>query len=80
MIEAHLAIHDGSKNGRSLKRDQDSEYEQSVLEDIQRQSAQEATRQKELQQERDAKEAAELEEVLRKSILASNKGTHMRCS
>lgn len=72
MIEAHLRTHD--KSSKSLKSDQDVEYEQSVMNDIQRQSELEATRQKELKEQQDAKEAAELKEVLQKSILASNIG------
>lgn len=76
MIEAHLATHDG--NAKILKRDQDSEYEQSVIEDIQRRSEEEAQRCREVQAQLEAKEAAELEEVLQKSILASNKGINWR--
>lgn len=79
LIETHLASHSGNKNNQNnLKRDQDSEYEQSVIEDIQRQSEVDARRNDEALRQLQAQEAAQLEEVLRTSILASNKGIWRR--
>lgn len=73
-IAVHLAQHESHGKINSLKNEQDSALEESILLDIQRLSEEESTRQAELAKERKAAELKEMEEALAISVSEAHRG------
>jgi hypothetical protein len=71
-LEAHMLSHE--RPDRTLKSEQDEALEQSVLDDIQRQSAEEAERVAKAKKEAEEKERLEVEAALKASKAAAAKG------
>ena len=71
-LEEHLQSHENS--GDMLKRQQDNEYEESVLLELQRQDEAALAKRRALELEREAAEKKELDEALARSVSLSNKG------
>lgn len=71
-LEAHMLTHESKDKG--LKNEQDVAYEQSILDDIQRQSALEAERLAKIQAEREEKERHDYLQALEVSKAANAKG------
>ena len=72
-LDRHLQTHDNSGDG--LKREQDLQYEESVLQDIQKQSALELEKQEQKRKEIEENELKEFNEALVISKIAAAKGT-----